>query len=96
MGKEDKRRHFTREFKRDAVQLVTEKGMRAEEVARDLVIQPCFSSSKTSSIILGIFSLISGESSRLISRDFGSTPITVVFGVLPIRPDRSITSSMPT
>jgi transposase-like protein len=26
MGKEDRRRHFSREFKRDAVQLVTEKG----------------------------------------------------------------------
>ena len=40
MGKEDKRRHFTREFKRDAVQLVTEKGMPVGKVARDLDIHP--------------------------------------------------------
>ena len=37
-----------------------------------------FTSSSTNSIILGIFSLTSGESSILISRDLGSTPITVV------------------
>jgi transposase len=40
MGKEDKRRHFAREFKRDAVQLVTEKGMPVGKVARDLDIHP--------------------------------------------------------
>lgn len=40
MGKEDKRRHFSREFKRDAVQLVTEKGMRVGKVARELDIHP--------------------------------------------------------
>ena len=40
MGKEDKRRHFTREFKREAVQLVTEKGMPVGKVARDLDIHP--------------------------------------------------------
>jgi transposase len=40
MGKEDKHRHFTREFKRDAVQLVTEKGMPVGKVARDLDIHP--------------------------------------------------------
>lgn len=40
MGKEDKRRHFTREFKREAVQLVTEKGMPVGRVARDLDIHP--------------------------------------------------------
>ena len=40
MGKEDKRRHFSREFKRDAVQLVTEKGMPVGKVARDLDIHP--------------------------------------------------------
>jgi transposase len=40
MGKEDKRRHFTREFKRDAVQLVTEKGLPVGKVARDLDIHP--------------------------------------------------------
>jgi transposase len=40
MGKEDKRRHFTREFKQDAVQLVTEKGMPVGKIARDLDIHP--------------------------------------------------------
>ena len=40
MGKEDKRRHFTREFKRDAVQLVREKEMPVGKVARDLDIHP--------------------------------------------------------
>ena len=40
MGKEDKRRHFTREFKENAVQLVTEKGMPVGKVARDLDIHP--------------------------------------------------------
>ncbi len=36
----EKRRHFSREFKRDAVQLVTEKGMAVGKVARDLDIHP--------------------------------------------------------
>lgn len=40
MGKEDRRRHFTREFKRNAVHLVTEKGMAVGKVARDLDIHP--------------------------------------------------------
>ncbi len=38
MGEE--RRHFTREFKRDAVQLVTEKGMPVGKVAWELDIHP--------------------------------------------------------
>ena len=40
MGKEDKRRHFTLEFKRNAVQLVTDKGMPVGKVARELDIHP--------------------------------------------------------
>ena len=36
----EKYRHFSREFKRDAVQLVTEKGMPVGQVARDLDIHP--------------------------------------------------------
>lgn len=40
MGKEDKRRHFSREFKRDAVQLVTERGMPVGKVAWELDIHP--------------------------------------------------------
>jgi transposase len=40
MGKEDKRRHFTRAFKVNAVQLVTEKGMRVGKVAQELDIHP--------------------------------------------------------
>jgi transposase len=36
----DKHRHFSREFKRDAVQLVTEKGMPVGKVARELDIHP--------------------------------------------------------
>jgi len=40
MRKEDKRRHFTREFKLTAVRLVTEKGMPVGKVARDLDIHP--------------------------------------------------------
>jgi len=40
MGKDDKRRHFTGEFKRNAVQLVTEKGMPVGKVARELDIHP--------------------------------------------------------
>jgi transposase len=38
MGEE--RRHFSREFKQDAVQLVTEKGMPVGKVARELDIHP--------------------------------------------------------
>jgi transposase len=37
---EEKHRHFSREFKRDAVQLVTEKGMSVGKVARELDIHP--------------------------------------------------------
>ena len=37
---EDKHRHFSRELKRDAVQLVTEKGMPVGKVARELDIHP--------------------------------------------------------
>ena len=40
MGKEEKHRHFTREFKLTAVRLVTEKGMPVGKVARDLDIHP--------------------------------------------------------
>lgn len=40
MMKEDNRRHFTGEFKRNAVQLVTEKGMPVGKVARELDIHP--------------------------------------------------------
>ena len=36
----EKNRHFTREFKLTAVQLVTEKGMPVGKVARDLDIHP--------------------------------------------------------
>jgi len=36
----ERNRHFTREFKLDAVQLVTEKGMPVGKVARDLDIHP--------------------------------------------------------
>ena len=36
----EKNRHFSREFKRDAVLLVTEKGMRVGRVARELDIHP--------------------------------------------------------
>ena len=36
----EKYRHFSREFKRDAVQLVTEKGMSVGKVARELEIHP--------------------------------------------------------
>ncbi len=36
----EKYRHFSREFKRDAVQLVTEKGMAVGKVARELDIHP--------------------------------------------------------
>ena len=40
MGKEDKRRHFTREFKVNAVRLVTEKGLAVGKVAQELDIHP--------------------------------------------------------
>ena len=40
MGKEDKRRHFSREFKVNAVQLVTEKGLPVGKVAQELDIHP--------------------------------------------------------
>ena len=36
----EKYRHFSREFKRDAAQLVTEKGMPVGKVARELDIHP--------------------------------------------------------
>ena len=36
----EKNRHFSREFKLDAVQLVTEKGMAVRKVARELDIHP--------------------------------------------------------
>jgi transposase len=36
----EKNRHFSREFKRDAVQLVTEKGMPVGKVAREVDIHP--------------------------------------------------------
>src|SRR3989304_10633306 len=36
----EKNRHFSREFKRDAVQLVTEKGMPVGKVARELDLHP--------------------------------------------------------
>ncbi len=40
MGKGGKLRHFSREFKLDAVQLVTVKGMPVGKVARELDIHP--------------------------------------------------------
>jgi transposase len=40
MGKAEKHRHFTREFKVNAVQLVTEKGMPVGKVAQELDIHP--------------------------------------------------------
>jgi transposase-like protein len=36
----EKSGHFSREFKRDAVQLVTEKGMQVGKMARELDIHP--------------------------------------------------------
>jgi transposase len=36
----EKNRHFSREFKRDAVQMVTERGMPVGKVARELDIHP--------------------------------------------------------
>ena len=38
MGKKKSRRHFTREFKVEAVKLITEKGLTVAAVARDLDI----------------------------------------------------------
>ncbi len=36
----ERNRHFSREFKRDAVQLVTERGMPVGKVARELDVHP--------------------------------------------------------
>ena len=36
----EKYRHFSREFKQDAVQLITEKGMPVRKVARELDLHP--------------------------------------------------------
>ncbi len=40
MAKESNRRHFTTEYKKNAVKLVTEKGLPVGKVARDLDIHP--------------------------------------------------------
>ena len=40
MAKESNRRHFTTEYKKNAVKLVTEKGLSVGKVARDLDIHP--------------------------------------------------------
>jgi transposase len=40
MSKEKSRRHFSTEYKKNAVKLVTEKGMSVGKVARDLDIHP--------------------------------------------------------
>ena len=40
MGEKKERRYFSREFKKDAVDLVVKKGMSASKVARDLNIHP--------------------------------------------------------
>ena len=40
MGMGEKHRHFSREFKREAVQLVTERSMPVGKVARELDIHP--------------------------------------------------------
>jgi transposase len=40
MGEKKERRYFSREFKRDAVDLVVKKGMSASKVARDLGVHP--------------------------------------------------------
>lgn len=40
MVEENKRRHFTKEYKKNAVKLVTEKGLSVDKVARDLDIHP--------------------------------------------------------
>jgi transposase len=40
MGEKKEKRYFSREFKRDAVELVVKKGKSASKVARDLDIHP--------------------------------------------------------
>ena len=40
MLKENKRRHFTNDYKKNAVRLVTEQGLSVGKVARDLDIHP--------------------------------------------------------
>jgi transposase len=40
MGEKKEKRYFSREFKRDAVELVVKKGMSASKVARELDIHP--------------------------------------------------------
>jgi transposase len=40
MAQENKRRRFTNEYKKNAVKMVTEKGLPVEKVARDLDIHP--------------------------------------------------------
>ncbi len=40
MAEQNKRRHFTNEYKKNAVKLVTEKGLPVDKVARDLDIHP--------------------------------------------------------
>lgn len=40
MAKEKSRRHFSKEYKKNAVKLVTEKGMSVSKVAKDLDIHP--------------------------------------------------------
>ncbi len=40
MAKEKSRRHFSKEYKKNAVKLVTEKGMSVSKVAQDLDIHP--------------------------------------------------------
>jgi len=39
MGKKDSR-HFTREFKRNTVQMITEKGIPVDRVAQELDVHP--------------------------------------------------------
>jgi len=40
MGEKKEKRYFSREFKRDAVDLVVKKGMSASKVARDIGVHP--------------------------------------------------------
>ena len=40
MGEKKEKRYFSREFKRDAVELIVKKGMSASKVARDLDVHP--------------------------------------------------------
>ena len=40
MAKESNRRHFTTDYRRNAVKLITEKGLPVAKVARDLDIHP--------------------------------------------------------